>query len=83
MQEDELRDLFEEFGEVNKYNIIHDRETGKSKGFAFVEMGDKESAQSAIEALHGKSVNGRNIVVNEARAREDRSNNKPRRNKNW
>ncbi len=72
VREDELRELFEEFGEVTSCKIIIDRETGRSKGFGFVEMAQKSDAQSAIEQLNGKSVQGRTIAVNEARPREER-----------
>ncbi len=72
VREDELREMFEEFGEVTSCKIIIDRETGRSKGFGFVEMAQKSDAQSAIEQLNGKSVQGRTIAVNEARPREER-----------
>ncbi|MDD4029039.1 MAG: RNA-binding protein [Caldisericia bacterium] len=65
--EDELRASFENFGEVSSVRIIQDRNTGRSKGFGFVEMPDEESAETAIAALNGKDFSGRNIRVNEAR----------------
>ena len=74
--ESELRELFESHGEVVSAKIITDRETGRSKGFGFVEMADKAEGQSAIEALNGQELAGRAIAVNEARPREER----PRRN---
>jgi cold-inducible RNA-binding protein len=74
--ESELRELFESHGEVVSAKIITDRNTGRSKGFGFVEMADKAEGQSAIEALNGADLAGRTIVVNEARPREER----PRRN---
>jgi len=69
--EDELKDVFAEYGEVSSSKIITDRETGRSRGFGFIEM-DAENAQSAIDALDGKEFNGRNLRVNEARERKPR-----------
>ncbi|MFP4258579.1 MAG: RNA recognition motif domain-containing protein [Desulfovermiculus sp.] len=66
--EDDLRDLFSQYGEVQSANIIYDRETGRSRGFGFVEMAE-ESADSAIEALNGNEFGGRTLRVNEARPR--------------
>ncbi len=68
----ELENLFAPHGTVESANVIMDRETGRSKGFGFVEMGSDQQAQAAIAALHGKEVSGRNLTVNEARPREDR-----------
>jgi RNA recognition motif-containing protein len=68
----DLEQMFGEFGTVQSANIIEDRETGRSRGFAFVEMSSKEEGQSAIEALNGKEIDGRNLTVNEAKPREDR-----------
>jgi RNA recognition motif-containing protein len=76
MSNDELSRIFSEFGEVTNANIITDRNTGRSKGFGFVEMSDDNAAKAAIDALNGTEINGRNAVVNEARPREER----PRRN---
>ena len=70
--EDELRRIFEEFGNVVSAQVIMDRETGRSKGFAFVEMSSDQEAQAAISALDGKEIGGRVLKVNEARPREDR-----------
>lgn len=70
-----LRSLFEQYGEVDSARIITDRETGRSRGFGFVEM-DSEGADSAIEALNGFELDGRALRVNEARPREPRA---PRR----
>jgi len=67
-----LETLFAEFGEVRSAQIVMDRDTGRSKGFGFVEMGDDQAAKSAISALDGKEVDGRSLTVNEARPREDR-----------
>jgi cold-inducible RNA-binding protein len=73
VSETEFKELFEAYGEVTSAKIITDRDTGRSKGFGFVEM---ENGQEAIDALNGKDVSGRTIVVNEARPREER----PKRN---
>jgi len=70
--EDQLQKLFGQHGTVVSANIITDRESGQSKGFAFVEMEKDEEAQAAIKALDGSEVSGRNILVNVARPREDR-----------
>jgi len=69
---EELEKMFSEFGEVVSANVITDRETGRSRGFGFVEMGDEAAAAKAIEALNGKDMNGRALTVNEARPRQDR-----------
>jgi len=70
--EDQLRQAFEEYGEVSSVNIIKDRDTGRSRGFAFVEMSDNDAATAAITGLNGKELNERSINVNEARPRADR-----------
>ncbi len=67
-----LQDLFGEFGAVRSAQVIQDRDTGRSKGFGFVEMEDDQSANAAISALEGKEHGGRNLTVNEARPREER-----------
>lgn len=72
MSEDSLKAVFAQYGEVLSARIISDRETGRSKGFGFVEMSDNSSAQEAIEALNNSEVDGRNLRVNEARPRESR-----------
>ncbi|MBI1315127.1 RNA-binding protein [bacterium] len=69
----ELENAFAEFGEVSRATVVSDRETGRSKGFGFVEMPDDGNAQSAISALNDRDLNGRNLKVNEARPREERS----------
>jgi RNA recognition motif-containing protein len=69
---DALRTLFAEYGEVESVNLITDRDTGRSKGFAFVEMGTEEEAQAAITALNGKTVDQREIKVDKAKPRTDR-----------
>lgn len=70
--EAELRQAFEKFGEVSTVNIIMDRETGRSKGFGFIEMPQTPQAQEAIKQLNGSSLKGKNLVVNEARPRESK-----------
>lgn len=72
MTEQDLRALFAPYGVVDRVNIITDRETGRPRGFGFVEMPDDQAAQAAIAALHGKEVAGRALNVNEARQREER-----------
>ena len=67
-----LETVFSAHGEVTSARIITDRETGRSRGFGFVEMADDAQAQAAIAALNGTNVNGRDLTVNEARPREDR-----------
>ncbi|MFO0902665.1 MAG: RNA-binding protein [Pirellulales bacterium] len=69
---DSLQQLFSQFGEVRSAEVVQDRETGRSRGFGFVEMADAEGAEAAINALHDKPHEGRPLVVNEARPREDR-----------
>jgi len=70
--DDELRELFEEFGEVTSARIINDKFTGQSRGFGFVEMADDNEAKQAINELNGNEFMGKQLVVNEARPREDR-----------
>ncbi len=72
MTDDDLAELFKEFGEVASAKVIFDRETNRSKGFGFVEFNDDAAAKTAIDALNNKEVQGRTIVVNEARPQEDR-----------
>jgi cold-inducible RNA-binding protein len=71
---EDLQQLFEQAGTVDSVNLIEDRETGRSRGFGFVEMASNEEGQRAIEQFNGKELNGRNLNVNEARPREDRGN---------
>jgi cold-inducible RNA-binding protein len=68
----ELEELFTQFGTVESAQVIEDRETGRSKGFGFVEMSSDDEAAAAIEALDGRDHEGRTIRVNEARPRESR-----------
>jgi len=74
--EDELKELFEEFGEVMSVKIITDKYSGRSKGYGFVEMSNNNEAKKAIDSLNEKDLRGRNIRVNQAREREET----PRRN---
>ena len=69
----ELQKTFEAYGNVESVTLISDRDTGRSKGFAFVEMPSNAEAMAAIAALNGKDVGGRALTVNEARPREERS----------
>jgi len=69
----DLEQMFAESGTVQSANIIEDRETGRSRGFGFVEMSSNEEAKAAITALDGKEVDGRNLKVNEAKPQEKRS----------
>lgn len=70
--EQRLREIFEAHGEVLSASLVMDRETGRPRGFAFVEMATDEQAKAAIQALDGHSAGGRNLKVNEAQAREER-----------
>jgi len=70
--EDDLMDLFSEFGEVASAKVITDRETGRSRGFAFVDMVNDDEGQAAINALNGQEHQGRSLTVNEARPRQPR-----------
>ncbi len=73
VEESELKEVFEEFGEVTSVKIITDRETGRSKGFGFIEMPDEEAAKKAIAEANGAELYGRTIVVNEAEEKKERS----------
>ena len=70
--EEDLRQAFEEHGQVEDVAIIRDRDTGRSKGFAFVEMPTSEEAEAAISAINGKEIEGRSVTVSEARPRPER-----------
>jgi RNA recognition motif-containing protein len=72
MSESELRDAFAAIGEVSSVKILMDRETGRSRGFGFVEMPNQSEAQTAITQLNGKDLGGRALRINEARPREQR-----------
>jgi RNA recognition motif-containing protein len=71
--EDELRQLFEAYGQVDRVSILTDRETGRSRGFGFVEMASNEDGEKAIAALNGSQMGGRTLNVNEARPKPERS----------
>lgn len=68
--EDSLRSAFERFGDINEAIVISDRETGRSRGFGFVTFGQSDAARSAISEMNGSMLDGRALVVNEARERE-------------
>ena len=72
ISEDELRDLFATHGEVTSANIIMDRDSGRSKGFGFIEMPEKDQGEAAINAINQTDVQGRSVRVNEARPRPER-----------
>ena len=72
MSESELRDAFAVFGEVSSVKILMDRETGRSRGFGFVEMPNQQEGETAVSNLNGKELDGRALRVNEARPRERR-----------
>jgi RNA recognition motif-containing protein len=69
---DELQQLFSQAGTVESASVVEDRDTGRSRGFGFVEMSTAEEGKAAIEQFNGKELNGRNLTVNEARPRENR-----------
>ena len=71
---EDLQQLFAQAGTVESAAVVEDRETGRSRGFGFVEMATKEEGEAAIQQFNGKEFNGRNLNVNEARPREDRGN---------
>jgi RNA recognition motif-containing protein len=70
--DDDLRKAFEAFGEVSSVNVIRDKNTGRSRGFGFVEMASEETGQAAIDGLNGSELLGRNLNINVARPRNDR-----------
>ena len=70
--EDAVRSMFEAYGTVERVNIVTDRDTGRAKGFGFVEMSVDAEGDRAIEALNGRELDGRNLTINEARPKEDR-----------
>ena len=72
MSEDELREAFAEYGDVSSVKILTDRETGRSRGFGFVEMPNQSEGEAAVAQLNGKELGGRTLRVNEARPRERR-----------
>ena len=72
LNSDDLEEFFSQAGTVESAKVIEDRDTGRSRGFGFVEMSSEEEAKTAIEQFNGEDLEGRNLVVNEARPREDR-----------
>lgn len=70
--ENSLQEIFEQYGEVRETVLIQDKATGRSRGFGFVTMGTKEAGEAAINGLNGNDFEGRNLMINEARPREDR-----------
>lgn len=72
ISEDQLRKAFEEHGEVRSVRLIMDRETGRPRGFGFVEMADQSSGMNAIDTMNGQELAGRRLVVNEARPKASR-----------
>ena len=72
IEKNDLEQMFAAHGTVTSVQVIMDRDSGRSKGFGFVEMGSEGEAQAAIEALNGKSIDGRSLTVNEARPQENR-----------
>src|SRR5580700_8737035 len=85
--DEDLRNLFKEFGEVSSAKVITDRETGRSRGFGFVEMPDEAASKQAMQGMEGKEIEGRMLSVSVAKEKEDRSRNNsfsPNRNfKKW
>jgi len=70
---EDLHELFSQMGTVESANVVEDRETGRSRGFGFVEMASTEEAEKAIQEFNGKEINGRSLTVNEAKPRENRA----------
>lgn len=71
--EDSVRSLFEQYGAVDRVSIVTDRDTGRAKGFGFVEMSGDAEAERAINSLNGQELDGRNLTINEARPKAERS----------
>ncbi len=81
--EDDLREAFAQYGKVSVVNIVKDRETGRPRGFAFVEMADGKEATTAIKELNLREISGRSITVNEARPKSDRPRGGGGRRRGW
>jgi cold-inducible RNA-binding protein len=81
--EDDLRNAFAEYGKVSAVSIVKDRETGRPRGFAFVEMADGKEAATAIQELHLREIAGRSITVNEAKPRAERPRGGGGRHRGW
>lgn len=71
--EEQLRELFATYGQVDRVSILNDRDTGRSRGFGFVEMGNEAEAEKAIAALNGANLDGRTLNVNEAKPKTDKA----------
>lgn len=82
-RDDDLSQLFGEYGDVSSAKVITDKFTSRSRGFAFVEMPDKQSAENAIRELDGKMIDGRSVKVSEARPREENGSRSNSFNKRW
>lgn len=80
INDNDLRDLFNEYGEISSAKVIMDRATGRSKGYGFVELADNAAGQKAIDELNGAEYDGRTISVSEARPRTEGGGDRPRRN---
>ncbi len=80
LSEEELNEVFSEYGEVVSVKIVKDRETGRAKGFGFVEMANEDEGEKAVEELDGAEVKGRNMKVNKARPKPERPERSDRRN---
>lgn len=74
VKEDELKEIFSEYGEVTSVKIITDKYSGRSKGFAFIEMGNDDEAKNAIKELNGSEIDNREVVVDEARPKREDNN---------
>ena len=83
MTEDQLQALFVEHGKVSSTNLIMDKYSGQSRGFGFIEMDDDAAAEAAVTKLNNSLINGRNIVVNEARPMKERSSSSPSGSGRW
>jgi RNA recognition motif-containing protein len=83
MTDDELRSVFAPYGEISSAKAIMDRETGRSRGFGFVEMSNDAEARTAIETLNGSDCKGRTLTVNEARPRAERPRTERRPSESW
>jgi cold-inducible RNA-binding protein len=81
--EDAVRSMFEAYGTVGRVNVVTDRETGRARGFGFVEMSNDGEGEKAIAALNGQDLDGRALSVNEARPKEDRGGSGQRQGKRW
>ena len=81
--EEQLQELFATYGEVERVNIITDRDTGRPRGFAFVEMAESSAAEAAIKGLNGTDMDGRDLKVNEARPKSDQGGGGGRGGRRW